>query len=271
MKEYIKSIINSFDTIFENNPHTQWEFLKYEIHKFTMQYSKVKAKERRKKTKTLEENLKTLESDLKNEENILQYNIQREELNMIYDEISNGIKIRSRCNWFEFGEKSNKFFLNLEKKRGSQNTIRKIISDEEEITDLKKINHKIFSFYQDLFSKKCNADNDEINLFLENIKMPKLSNIQKDSCEGTFDEKEIFEAVKSFQNNKSPGNDGLTKEFYIAFWEEIKKTIYVLNIRIEKGETPQHFTKTSDHKTNGKTKQRQKIYLQLEANFFTKF
>ena len=223
MKEHIKFIINSFDTILENNPHTQWEFLKYEIRKFTIQYSKVKAKKRREKTKTLEENLKTLESDLKNEENILQYNIQREELNMIYDEISNGIKIRSRCNWFEFGEKSNKFFLNLEKKRGSQNTIRKIISDEEEITDLKKINHKIFSFYQDLFSKKCNADNDEINLFLENIKMPKLSNIQKDSCEGTFDEKEIFEAVKSFQNNKSPGNDGLTKEFYIAFWEEIKK------------------------------------------------
>ena len=53
--------------------------------------------------------------------------------------------------------------------------------------------------------------------------MSKLSNIQKDSCEGTFDEKEIFEAVKSFQNNKSPGNDGLTKEFNIAFWEEIKK------------------------------------------------
>ena len=52
--------------------------------------------------------------------------------------------------------------------------------------------------------------------------MPKLSNIQKDSCKGTLDEKEIFEAVKSFQNNKS-GNDGLTKEFYIAFWEEIKK------------------------------------------------
>ena len=98
MKEHIKFIINSFDTILGNNPHTQWEFLKYEIRKFTIQYSKVKAKKRREKTKTLEENLKTLESDLKNEENILQYNIQREELNMTYDEISNGIKIRSRCN-----------------------------------------------------------------------------------------------------------------------------------------------------------------------------
>ena len=61
MKEHIKSIINSFDTIFENNPYTQWELLKYEIRKFTMQYSKVKAKERREKTKALEENLKTFE------------------------------------------------------------------------------------------------------------------------------------------------------------------------------------------------------------------
>ena len=38
---------------------------------------------------------------------------------------ANGIKIRNRCNWYELGEKSNRFFLSLEKYRTSHNTIRK--------------------------------------------------------------------------------------------------------------------------------------------------
>ena len=29
-------------------------------------------------------------------------------------------------------------------------------------------------------------------------------------------------SLMSMQNNKSPGNDGLTKELFIIFWEDIK-------------------------------------------------
>ena len=49
----------------------------------------------------------------------------------IYDQIAEGIRIRSKYDWYEHGEKSTKYFLNLEKNRGNQNQIRKPIIDEK--------------------------------------------------------------------------------------------------------------------------------------------
>ena len=40
--------------------------------------------------------------------------------------------------------------------------------------------------------------------------------------ENDLSEKELYNALKSMQNNKSPGNNGVTKEFYQSFWEDIK-------------------------------------------------
>ena len=36
-------------------------------------------------------------------------------------------------------------------------------------------------------------------------------------------EDKVFKSLKSLENNKSPGNDGLFKEFYECFWDEVKK------------------------------------------------
>ena len=41
-------------------------------------------------------------------------------------------------------------------------------------------------------------------------------------CENDLTEDEPLIYLKSMQNNKTPGNDGLTKEFYETFWNEIK-------------------------------------------------
>ena len=52
--------------------------------------------------------------------------------------------------------------------------------------------------------------------------VPKLNYEDARICEGDLNELELLKALKSMQNNKSPGNDGLTKEFYETFWNEIK-------------------------------------------------
>ena len=147
MKEHISLIKNESNECFSDS-QTKWEYLKYKIRKFTISYSKTKAKKNREKKTFLENRLKSLEKNINSENDKAEYENCRQELNKIYHEISIGIKIRSRCDWYEFGEKSNKYFLNLEKHRASQNTVKKIISDKKEITDIGRINDKILSFYK---------------------------------------------------------------------------------------------------------------------------
>lgn len=50
--------------------------------------------------------------------------------------------------------------------------------------------------------------------------MQTLSEEQKQSCEGEISLEEL-ECFKQFQNNKSPGNDGLPIEFYKTCWNLI--------------------------------------------------
>ena len=81
-------------------------------------------------------------------------NAIKNELDAIYDYITDGIKIRSKCDCYEHNEKSAKFFLNLDKQRGEQNTIKKLTVDDKEITDQTHILECIWEFYEILFKKR---------------------------------------------------------------------------------------------------------------------
>ena len=37
---------------------------------------------------------------------------------------------------------------------------------------------------------------------------------------------ELENSIKNSQNGKSPGNDGLTREFYIVFWRNISNLLF---------------------------------------------
>ena len=54
--------------------------------------------------------------------------------------------------------------------------------------------------------------------FSQNLSIPKLSENLQTLCEGQLSYQECHNALKTFKNNKSPGNDGLTAEFYNTFW-----------------------------------------------------
>ena len=61
MKQYIRKVRSHFNPVSWKKVHVHWEFLKYEIRKFTIESSKNKAKLLREKLSCLEVKLKKLE------------------------------------------------------------------------------------------------------------------------------------------------------------------------------------------------------------------
>ena len=103
-----------------------------------------------------------------------------------------------------------------------QSRIHSVIINQDKITDQDEINKQIFSFYQSLLL--CNVQNqtDKMEVYLEHVPSPALTSEEPLSCEGIIQKNEMFKSLKSMENNKSPGNDELSKEFYECFWDEIK-------------------------------------------------
>ena len=67
LKQHIQNIES--DNELSNDPQVKWEFLKYQIRKFTIRFSKTHAKEERKQRDELETTLKSLEKNLSTGEN----------------------------------------------------------------------------------------------------------------------------------------------------------------------------------------------------------
>ena len=86
----------------------RWEFLKYKIRQFTINYSKKKASEGKARQISLEKTVKRLEMSLSinSSETLLEeYHWYKNELESIYSFIAEGIIRRSKANWYEHGEK----------------------------------------------------------------------------------------------------------------------------------------------------------------------
>ena len=78
----------------------------------------------------MENQLKILGRKLDDNDNQSKYSAIKNELGTIYDHITEGIRIKSKCDWYEHSEKSTKFFLNLEKQWGAQDITKKLIDDD---------------------------------------------------------------------------------------------------------------------------------------------
>ena len=190
-----------------------------EIRSETIRYFQGNSKELKKK----QENVIQGRIELCLDQNILsEYEKLKKELQEIYEEKGRGVIFRSKARWTEDGEKPTKQFFNLEKTRYEKKIISQLkIGEDKFVSDFKQVNKEIENIYNQ-FYKTSFEENDTLGSFqrfVEDLNLPFLEEQEKQELEGEISIDKVWNALNGFQNDKTPGDDGFTKEFYEAVFD----------------------------------------------------
>ena len=136
-----------------------------------------------------------------------------------------GLILRTRAEWIEGAEKNTKYFASIERKKAEAKTIKQLRTDQGLIEkDSKKILAYTKDFFGKLYEKNDTLEQND-SLFTNGHR--RLSEEKKLTTGGFITEYECEMSLKDMKNNKSPGSDGLSVEFYNMFWNDIKT--YLVN------------------------------------------
>ena len=134
--------------------------------------------------------------------------------------------------WIEQGEKPTKYFYNLEKTNYEKKLVREVkLENEEIISNPVQVNKEIEVFYRKIYTSKINANMDshaleqKFNDFIKDLNIPQLNDEEQSILDKELTINELKEALTSFADNKSPGEDGFTKEFFQTFFDLLCKDL----------------------------------------------
>ena len=211
--------INNDSIEFTINDQLFVETLLLEIRGKTISYSSFRKKEKDRQENQL---VKEIE-DMENSENLNLIAIENKKktLENLRKVKIQGIITRSRVRWIEEGEKPTKYFLSLEKRNFISKTIPMLCTENNTlITDQKEILNEVKDFYRNLYKDRDTLDVN-LNNVVNNVNIPRLNDNQANELEGKITKPEIINALKRLKNNKNPGSDGYTVEFFKFFSKDL--------------------------------------------------
>ena len=221
-KKAIKEVLHKAVRLHGNaNPQTKWELYKCETTEFTQCYAKKAAREAKEEYKMLIEKIDFLErqtnmaftADIDTELSLCHRQLDAH----LQKQLDKHIAF-SKAKWYMYGERSNKFFFSLAKARYNNKTMHSLLVDGHITTDPDIILKEQAKFYQKLYT-----NDSKVNFTLKRKSNRQITEDQKSFLDSPITLKELKDSLSHFAFGKTPGCDGLTAEYYVEFWEEIKQ------------------------------------------------
>ena len=190
------------------------------IRSKTISYAVMKKRRDTEKEKMLDEYIGVLEGkSLLSMEERVELEKCKQDLVELREKRMRGVLLRSRARWVAEGERITRYFCSLEKRNYISKHMTKLQQNNGTVlVDDDDIVREVNLFYKTLYSKKS-VENCEITDLIKD--MPKLSSEERTSLEGKITLDEAGRVLKNMSNNKSPGSDGFTAEFFKFFWLQL--------------------------------------------------
>ena len=195
----------------------RWDYLKKKIKVHSQRWTRTEGSKRKLIISQLLEHISDLENCMPLDyENTVLLEASKQDLNDLLEQQIQGVMFRTKSKWYEEGEKNTRYFYNLEKSKYNAKTCQSLLCGDTVITDDEQILEKQREFYQNLYT-----EDEEVSFTLQNNTDVSLSEEQAKEISHDLQEHEFRSALKQLKNNKTPGNDGLTADFYKVFWGKI--------------------------------------------------
>ncbi|XDV28526.1 hypothetical protein PO909_031812 [Leuciscus waleckii] len=207
------------------SPSTLWEAGKAYIRGAIMSYTSAQRKDALKKQLDLEKTIATLEAQFKKSySNSLakQLDAARSALNQLLTRKAETTIFFAKHRLFESGNKPGRLLARLTRGKTEPNVIPSLM-DRNGVRRFTSsdINKEIKLYYKDLYSSGSTASSENMATFLNKIKLPSLSDVQKADLYKPVSKEVVLQAIHTLKGGKAPGPDGFGPEFYKTFSQEL--------------------------------------------------
>ena len=219
--EQIRALIDRF-LLFKhtfNSVCAFWESLKEDIKASTISFSRQRRIDLSRQRVLLTNRLISAKSrltsgDLSAKSEIVDLEVS---LRALISSESESAKIRSRVRWLEEGEAPTRLFSKLATQKFEKSFVHSIFTtDGTDVSSLLEVVRAHEDFYSSLFAEE--PVDLAVHEHLLSFVTRRLSDVDREICEGVLS---LEEATEATAINKTPGTDGLSVEFYLAFWSRL--------------------------------------------------
>uniref|UniRef100_A0A3Q2ZXK0 Reverse transcriptase domain-containing protein n=1 Tax=Kryptolebias marmoratus TaxID=37003 RepID=A0A3Q2ZXK0_KRYMA len=129
-----------------------------------------------------------------------------------------GALVRSRVQNITEMDAPSSFFFSLERRHGQRKQIHSLLSDAgRQLSEPGQIRGRAAEFYRSLYSSEYRENEELFGEFCQEL--PQVSERTNTELERPLGLQELHAALLGMQGQKSPGVDGLTVEFFRAYWD----------------------------------------------------